>query len=142
MNITDPVPIQRFSHLCVGVSDMDTSLAFYTGLLGMDVVFDVHLDGAGLDSVTGTMIELLDLGDVPTVPDGPHPGYTNMSFTVADVDAVYEQLTGRGDVTCAPPVDIAGVRMLFIADPDGTPIEFIELPGGAETAEQLWRPAK
>jgi glyoxylase I family protein len=64
-----------------------------------------------------------------------------MSFTVADVEAVFELLTRRGDVTCARPVDIAGVRMLFIADPDGTPIEFIELPGGAETTEQLWRPA-
>ena len=156
MSASDPVPIQRFSHLCVGVSDMETSLAFYTSVLGMDVVFDVQLDGAGLDSVTGTsgaagrmvggliggtMIELLDLGEVPSVPDGPHRGYTNMSFTVANADAVYQQLAGRGDVTCAPPVDIAGVRMLFIADPDGTPIEFIELPGGAQTTVQLWRPA-
>jgi glyoxylase I family protein len=31
--------------------------------------------------------------------------------------------------------------MMFVYDPDGTPIEFIELPGGAETTEQLWRPA-
>ena len=153
--MSEPVPIKHFSHLCVGVSDMDTSLAFYTGVLGMDVVFDVQLDGTGLDSVTrmtgaagrmvggligGTMIELLDLGDVPSVPAGPHRGYTNMSFTVADADAVYAQLAARGDVSCAAPVDIAGVRMLFIADPDGTPIEFIELPGGAETTEQLWRP--
>ena len=154
---SDPVPIRRFSHLCVGVSNMDSSLAFYTGVLGMDVVFDVRLDGAGLDSVTGmtggagrmvggliggTMIELLDLGDVPGVPNGPHRGYTNMSFTVADVDAVYEQIAERSDVTCAAPVDIAGVRMLFIADPDGTPIEFIELPDGVETTEQFWRPAR
>jgi glyoxylase I family protein len=154
--MSDPLPIKRFSHLCVGVSNMDASLAFYTGVLGMDVVFDVHLDGAGLEAVTGTsgaagrmvggliggtMIELLDLGDVPGVPAGPHRGYTNMSFTVADLDAVYEQLTKRGDVACAPPVDIGGVRMAFVYDPDGTPIEFIELPGGAETTEQLWRPA-
>ena len=40
--MSGPLPIQRFSHLCVGVSDMDSSLAFYTGLLGMDVVFDVR----------------------------------------------------------------------------------------------------
>src|SRR5271166_3816963 len=149
---SDPLPIQRFSHLCVGVSDMDTSLAFYTGLLGMDVVFDIQLDGAGLDAVTGTsdaagrmvggliggtMVELLDLGDVPAVPDGPHRGYTNMSFTVADVDAVYQHVVGRGDAKCVPPVDIGGVRMMFVYDPDGTPIEFIELLGGAETTEQL-----
>lgn len=156
MTSSDPLPIQRFSHLCVGVSDMDTSLAFYTGLLGMDVVFDVALDGAGLAAVTGTsdaagrmvgglvggtMIELLDLGEVPAVPAGPHRGYTNMSFTVADVDGVYQHVVERGDVKCVPPVDIGGVRMMFVYDPDGTPIEFIELPGAAETTEQLWRPA-
>jgi catechol 2,3-dioxygenase-like lactoylglutathione lyase family enzyme len=153
--MSDPLPIKRFSHLCVGVSDMDASLAFYTGLLGMDVVFDVQLDGAALESVTGVagaagrmvggliggaMVELLDLGEVPAVPSGPHRGYTNMSFVVADLDAVYQQVTSRGDVTSAPPVDIGGVRMFFVYDPDGTPIEFIELPGGAESTEQLWRP--
>jgi glyoxylase I family protein len=135
---------------------MDAALAFYRGLLGMDVVFDVQLDGAGLDSVTGmagaagrmvggliggAMIELLDLGEVPSVPDGPHHGCTNISFTVADLDAVHEQLIARGDVTFTAPVDVGGVRMMFVHDPDGTPIEFIELPGGAETTEQLWRPA-
>lgn len=155
MSSSDPLPLKRFSHLCVGVSDMETSLAFYTGLLGMDVVFDVQLDGGGLDAVTGTndaagrmvggliagtMVELLFLGDVPAVPEGPHRGYTNMSFNVADIDAVHQQVVARGDVKCVPPVDIGGVRMMFVYDPDDTPIEFIELPGGAESTEQMWRP--
>ena len=48
------VEVENFSHVCVGVSDMDTALAFYTDVLGMDVVFDVNLDGEGLESVTGT----------------------------------------------------------------------------------------
>jgi glyoxylase I family protein len=38
-------------------------------------------------------------------------------------------------------VDIGGVRMLFVYDPDETPIEFIELPGQAESTEQMWRPS-
>jgi catechol 2,3-dioxygenase-like lactoylglutathione lyase family enzyme len=29
------------------------------------------------------------------------------------------------------PVGVGGVRMFFVADPDGTPIELIEFPGGA-----------
>jgi glyoxylase I family protein len=36
-------------------------------------------------------------------------------------------------------VDIGGVRMFFVEDPDGTPIEIIEYPGGARTSEELWR---
>ena len=41
---------------------MDDSVSFYTDVLGMDVVFDVDLDGAGLDTVTG--------GATQTRPDG------------------------------------------------------------------------
>lgn len=151
-----PIPVENFSHVCIGVSDMDASLSFYTDVLGMDVVFDVDLDGAGLDSVTGgaaqhgrmvggligdAMIELLSLGAVPSNPDGPHLGYTNISFRVADLDATHKALAEQhSEVRITSPVDIAGVRMLFLYDPDGTPVELIELPGGAESTLRLWRP--
>ncbi len=152
-----PISVENFSHVCIGVSDMDAAVRFYTDVLGMDVVFDVDLDGAGLDMVTGgttqrgrmvggligaVMIELLDLGAVPSSPDGPHLGYTNISFRVADLDATYAALgQHHSEVRITPPVDIAGVRMLFIYDPDNTPIELIELPGGAQSTLQMWRPA-
>lgn len=151
-----PIAVQNFSHICVGVSDIEASLAFYTAVLGMDVVFDVELAGAGLDSVTGgaaqqgrmiggligaAMVELLSLGEVPECPSGPHLGYTNMSFRVDDLDAAYDTVTRQHpDVRADPPVDIGGVRMFFIHDPDGTPIELVELPGGATSTVQLWRP--
>ena len=96
MTASGPIPVESYSHVCIGVSEMATSLALYTGLLGMDVVFDVNLDGAGLDSVTG--------------------------------------LTGGSGR------DIGGVRMLFVDDPDQTPIEFIELPDGVGSTLQMWRP--
>ncbi|MCV7377251.1 extradiol dioxygenase [Mycobacterium alsense] len=148
--------VQNFSHVCIGVSDIEASLDFYTTVLGMDVVFDVELEGAGLDSVTGgaaqrgrmiggliggVMVELLSLGDVPECPSGPHLGYTNVSFRVDDLDAAYDTVRRRHPgVRAEPPVDIGGVRMFFIHDPDGTPIELLELPGGATSTLQLWRP--
>ena len=151
-----PIAVQNFSHICIGVSDIEASVVFYTEVLGMDVVFDVELDGAGLESVTGgaaqqgrmvggligaAMVELLSLGAVPDVPSGPHLGYTNMSFRVDDLDATYDIVRRHHpDVRAEPPVDIGGVRMFFVYDPDGTPIELLELPGGASTTVQLWRP--
>lgn len=151
-----PIAVQNFSHLCVGVSDIEASRAFYTAVLGMDIVFDVELEGAGLNSVTGgaaqhgrmvgglvgdVMVELLSLGAVPAAPNGPHLGYTNMSFRVDDLDLAFDNLRRHHpDVHAEPPVDIGGVRMFFIHDPDGTPIEIIELPGGASSTVQLWRP--
>jgi glyoxylase I family protein len=156
MTQQQPIAVQNFSHICVGVSDIEASLAFYTAVLGMDVVFDVELEGAGLDSVTGgaaqrgrmiggligaAMVELLSLGAVPECPSGPHLGYTNMSFRVDDLDATHHTVTNHHPgVRVDPPVDIGGVRMFFIYDPDGTPIELVELPGGVTSTVQLWRP--
>ncbi len=135
---------------------MDASLSFYTGVFGLDVVFDVDLAGGGVDTVTGgaaqsgrmvggligaVMVEMLYLGNVPPNVDGPHLGYTNISFRVADLDATYEALQQQHPhVRATPAVDIAGVRMLFVYDPDGTPIELIELPGGARSTLEMWRP--
>ncbi|MCV7426224.1 VOC family protein [Mycobacterium montefiorense] len=157
MTQSRPIAVENFSHVCVGVSDMENSLAFYTAVLGIDVVFDVELEGNGLDAVTGgaaqegrmvggliggVMIELLFLGDVPAGPAGPHRGYTNMSFRVADLDDTYASLRSRHpDVRTEPVVDIGGVRMFFVYDPDDTPIEILELPAGARTTLQLWRPS-
>ncbi len=151
-----PIAVQNFSHICIGVSDIEASMAFYTAVLGMDVVFDIELGGAGLDSVTGgaaqqgrmvggligaVMVELLSLGAVPECPSGPHLGYTNISFRVDDLDAAYAAVRrDHPDVRAEPPVDIGGVRMFFIYDPDGTPIELLELPGGVTSTWQLWRP--
>ena len=156
MSQSPAIAVQNFSHVCIGVSDIETSLAFYRAVLGMDVVFDVELDGAGLDAVTGgaaqqgrmvggligaAMVELLSLGALPECPSGPHLGYTNMSFRVDDLDATFDAVRrDHADVRVDPVVDIGGVRMFFIYDPDGTPIELLELPAGVSTTVQLWRP--
>ena len=157
MTHPQPISVESFSHVCIGVSDMDASLSFYTDVFGMDVVFDIALDDPGLDTVTGgaaqrgrmvggligaVMVELMYLGAVPATPAGPHLGYTNVSFRVADLDRAFGDLAQHHpQVKVLPPTDIAGVRMLFLYDPDGTPIELIELPGDASSTVQMWRPA-
>ncbi|OMC53551.1 extradiol dioxygenase [Mycobacterium sp. IS-836] len=156
MTEQQPIAVENFSHACIGVSDMEKALAFYTAVLGMDVVFDVELEGAGLDAVTGgaaqngrmiggliggAMVELLFLAKLPAGPAGPHLGYTNISFRVADLDDAYETLRRQHpDVRTEAAVDIGGVRMFFVYDPDGTPVEILELPAGARTTLELWRP--
>ena len=156
MSQQHPIAVQNFSHICIGVSDIEASVTFYTAVLGMDVVFDVELEGAALGAVTGgaaqkgrmvggligeAMVELLSLGAVPDVPSGPHLGYTNMSFRVDDLDATYDSVRRHHpDVRADPAVDIGGVRMFFIYDPDGTPIELLGLPDGVTSTLQLWRP--
>ena len=151
-----PLPILSFSHVCIGVSDVDRSLDFYKRVFGMDVVFDVELEGASLEEVTGgagskgrmvgglvggVMLELLSFGPgrrPDRVTDGTPLGYTNISVSVPDLDAAHRQVAELG-AEPDPIVEIAGVRMFFLADPDGTAIEVIEYPNGASTSLAMWR---
>jgi glyoxylase I family protein len=152
----EPLPILSFSHVCIGVGDVDRSLDFYRRVLGMDVVFDVELEGESLETVTGgagskgrmvgglvggVMLELLSFGPgrAPERPsDGTPLGYTNISVSVPDLDAAHRQVIEL-DAPPGPIVEIAGVRMFFVADPDGTAIEVIEYPNGGRTSLDLWR---
>lgn len=148
----------RFCHLVIGVTDMDRALSFYRGLLGMDVVFDRLISGESFDAalhasrqqegrvvggaIGGVMIELLSLGGPK--PDQPPKrrgivGIQNVSLSVTDLDHTYRQITEAGYVPDQEPFEIAGVRMFFVKDPDGTPVEFIELPGGARSTYEMYR---
>ena len=107
--------IRGFSHVCVGVSDLERALAFYRDGLGLRVIFDVELDGPGMESVTGEagargrMVGCLVPGSLVTIEllwfahragaaaqARRSTGYTNVSLAVADLDAAYAALVARG----------------------------------------------
>ena len=143
-----------FSHITVRVSDIERALAFYCDGLGLSVIFDLKLEGAGLEAVTGTRgasgrmigllvpgrgrvcIELLGFEQPKSErpPAGRFAGYSNISLSVDDLDAAYEACIARGLRPHQKPVEVGGVKMFFLADPDGTPIELIQFPRGATTS--------
>lgn len=149
-----------FSHLVVGVTDMDRALKFYRDLLRMDVVFDRALSGESFDAalgsaaqqegrvvggvVGGIMLELLSLGasaPIPAVTRRPFLGNQSISLSVADLDRTYRQVRDAGYEPDQAPFDISGVRMFFVKDPDGMPVEFIEFPGAVRSSYALHRGA-
>lgn len=150
------VRVRNFSHVCISVRDIERSLAFYRDLLGLEVIFDVKLDGPGMESVTGeagargrmvgckvpgsgVTLELLCFGHRDGAEEGGRrrsTGYTNVSLAVEDLDAAYAGLVARGVKPAQAPVSVGGVRMFFVTDPDGTPIELIDFPGGATTSAE------
>lgn len=146
--------LRDFSHITVRVSDVERALAFYRDGLGLRAIFDVKLDGPGLEAVTGmpgargrmvglvapgrgkVCIELLGF-DHPRSERPPHgrfTGYSNISLSVDDLDAAHAACLARGLAPLQKPVEVGGVRMFFLADPDGTAIELIEFPRGATTS--------
>ena len=145
--------LRDFSHVTIRVTDLARSLAFYRDGLGLRVIFDVSLEGAGLEAVTGAAgargrmvgllvpgsgkvsLELLGFDHPPSVrpPPGRHTGYANISLAVDDLDEAHAACAARGLRPLAP-VSVGGVRMFFLVDPDGTPIEIIQFPRGATTS--------
>jgi catechol 2,3-dioxygenase-like lactoylglutathione lyase family enzyme len=147
-----------FCHLVVGVTDMDRALAFYRDVLGMEVVFETLISGEPFDAVLhakrkqegrvvggllgGLMLELLSLGTRPTAEKPARRGITgiqNVSLSVTDLDDTHRRISDAGYQPDQSPFEIGGVRMFFVKDPDGTPVEFIELPNGARSTYEMHR---
>jgi catechol 2,3-dioxygenase-like lactoylglutathione lyase family enzyme len=151
-----------FCHLVVGVTDMDRALAFYRDTLGMELVFETLISGEPFDALLhatrkqegrvvggllgGLMVELLSLGPKPAVkPATDKParrgitGIHNVSLSVIDLDETHRRITAAGYTPDQEPFEIGGVRMFFVKDPDGTPVEFIELPNGVRSTYEMHR---
>jgi catechol 2,3-dioxygenase-like lactoylglutathione lyase family enzyme len=147
-----------FCHLVVGVTDMDRALAFYRDLLGMEVIFETLISGEPFDAVLhakrqqegrvvggllgGLMVELLSLGAGPAADKPARRGMTgihNVSLSVTDLDDTHRRISDAGYPPDQDPFEIGGVRMFFVKDPDGTAVEFIELPNGVRSTYEMHR---
>jgi glyoxylase I family protein len=149
-----PIKITAWSHICIRVSDLERSLGFYRDVLGLEVLAQMAIGGDPLERalggqkgatgrtvfgrIGGQHVEIMQLNDVP-VEDGivsslkairPYPiyGVGTFTFRVPDLSIAYEDCLARGIAVESPPIDIDGVRLFFINDPDGVRIELLELP--------------
>jgi lactoylglutathione lyase len=113
------------------VADLDASLRFWTGLLGLPLG---HRSGPYAQLDTGTtrlalyqrnaMAATLDRPLQPPAPDAP--GF-EVGFKVPDVDAAYAELVAGGARAVRPPVDQPwGQRTAYVADPDGHLVELVD----------------
>jgi catechol 2,3-dioxygenase-like lactoylglutathione lyase family enzyme len=147
-----------FCHLVVGVTDMDRALAFYRDVLGMEVIFETLISGEPFDAVLhakrkqegrvvggllgGLMVELLSLRAKPIADKSARRGITgiqNVSLSVTDLNDTHRRISDAGYPPNQEPFEIGSVRMFFVNDPDGTPVEFIELPDGVRSTYEMHR---
>ena len=92
--------------------------------------------------IGGLMVELLSLGGTDREGGNPRRGIVgiqNVSLSVAALDDTYRRVVEAGYQPDQAPFEIGGVRMSFVKDPDGTPVEFIELPGGVRSTYEMHR---
>jgi lactoylglutathione lyase len=124
---------------CINVRDLDRSVAFWAGVVGIPVQSRTEIPGAKevvlQAEVGGSRIQLAQHDD----NDGPIDMGTAVWKLYVDTDdcqAVYDQAIAAGCESVTPPrqLDRWPVTVAFIKDPDGYLIEFVQNHEGRRPA--------
>lgn len=114
------------------VNDMEKSLAFYNGILGMPIRerFTAPQDGAEivmLGEEGGGLLELISRG----ASENPGQGIT-IGLPFADLEAIGETLSLAGYAPGPVIAPLPGVKFRFVKDPDGYQIQLVERGGNEQ----------
>ncbi|MYE00377.1 MAG: lactoylglutathione lyase [Alphaproteobacteria bacterium] len=134
----------RYLHTMVRVSDLDKSLAFYCGLLGMietrrtesekgrytNIFLAASADEAVARDAKAPVLELTYNWDPEDYKGGRNFGH--LAFEVDDIYGLCESLAQAGVTVNRPPRD---GYMAFIRSPDGISIELLQAGGPRDPAE-------
>ncbi|HET6756196.1 MAG TPA: lactoylglutathione lyase [Burkholderiales bacterium] len=124
----------RIMHTMLRVGNLDSSLAFYTDVLGMKVLrrsdypdgkFTLAFVGYG-DEAEHAVLELTHNWDTNSYDLGN--GYGHIAIEVADAQAACAEVKKRGGKVTreAGPMKHGKTVIAFVEDPDGYKIEFIQ----------------
>lgn len=122
--------LHSIHHIAIICSDYAASKRFYTEILGLTVIREVYREDRQswkLDlALNGEyVVELFSFPDPPKRPSRPEAtGLRHLAFATEDLDAEIERLNELGIHTEPVRTDeFTGKRFMFLADPDGLPIE-------------------
>lgn len=146
--------LQGTAHFSFTVKDLKRSVAFYQGILGLEIVRLVEREGEDISRVvafpkahlkeaflklpgsSGVLLELIEY----VSPTGQaidmrtcNPGAGHICFTVDDMAATYTTLRARGVQFKSEPVSLlAGMNKggfaVYFVDPDGITLELYQAP--------------
>ena len=126
----------RLLHTMLRVGDLEKSVAFYTDVLGMQLLrrkdypsgrFTLAFLGYG-DEKEHTVLELTHNWDTEHYDLGN--GYGHIALGVQDIQATCAGIADRGGrlVREPGPMKHGSTVIAFLEDPDGYKVELIELP--------------
>src|ERR1700736_5420212 len=149
---TTPFRIMATDHTGFTVANIERSLVFWQNVLGFELSHRAHHTGDLASEVTGVpgaeisiavlkgyghkieLLEYLAPPDRKQVALRPcDVGSVHVALTVDDLDAVLSAIAASGWKTAGRPQTLqsgpnAGKRVVYVRDPDGTTIEFMEVP--------------
>jgi glyoxylase I family protein len=149
-----PFRILAADHTGITVSNLERSLAFWRDVLGFELSHTAHQTGEMASKITGVAgseiklavvkapgghkIELLEYLAPPErkrhVDLRPcDVGSVHVALVVEDLDAVLSAINASGWKAAGNPQTLhsgpnAGKRVVYVRDPDGTTIEFMQQP--------------
>jgi len=125
-------------HVGLSVRDLDKAKRWYADVLGMTPGYTFEIASFGIRGCFmeghGTRVELFHRDGSHGGVGGKEPpeamltlGFGHIAFRVSDLDATYAEVLARGAAPVWDPRQSPepGVRMAFVADPDGNLVEFI-----------------
>ena len=133
------MPEPRLDHVGLNVADLAAAAAWYRDAFGYATEHEGRVEAIDLEIVMlihadGGRLELLHR---PGSSDGlraQNPaeaalcnGFGHVAFDVADLDAMFDRVVGLGARPVMPPQPSPepGVRMAFVADPEGNLVELL-----------------
>ena len=140
-------------HTGITVSNLERSLAFWRDVLGFELSHTAHQTGELAKEITGVAgaeIKLavlktpgghkIELLEYLAPPDRKHAdvrpcdvGHVHVALIVDDLDAALDRIAASGWKTAGKPQTLkmgpnTGKRVVYVRDPDGTTIEFMQQP--------------
>ena len=148
-----PFRIISADHTGITVENLERSLAFWRDVLGFELSHTAHQTGELAKEITGVAGAEIKLAVVKT--PGSHKielleylappdrkqvalrpcdvGSVHVALLVDDLDAVLERISASDWKAAGKPQTLTsgpnkGKRVIYVRDPDGTTIEFIQQP--------------
>ena len=124
--------LKKYLHTRFRVHDMDRSINFYNGILGMEVIEEkisprgsqlvfLRLSGTDCDL---ELCSFPDSGEIEVPEDLVH-----LAFEVQDLDKCVAKLKEQGvPITEGPIQTESGTQFIFTEDPDKYEIELMQYP--------------
>jgi len=135
--------VARLDHAGLAVADLEAAVSWFCDVFGLVPELTLRVEALDLNiemlihPVHGYRLELLHRpgsrgSRKPGTPAEAalREGYGHLAFDVTDLDAGYDRAVARGARPVMPPGPSPepGVRMAFVADPEGNLIELLHRP--------------
>ena len=152
--MSDAFRIVGTDHTGITVSNLERSLAFWRDVLGFEFSHSAHQKGEMAEQIIGVKGAELELVVVKSPsghkiellqyfapPDRQHDnllrpcdvGHVHVALVVENLEPLLERIAASGWEAAGKPQMLtsgpnAGKRVVYVRDPDGTTIEFMEMP--------------